>query len=311
VAEIDGILRTTAPQASLVVGLISNGEQVERPGLTIDSETRKHNSPSGVIGAEHNHRFRASGWTRHYETFAESLQIIALLALGLALANLRNHGVNGRFRLAIVASIILALGIAVTAMRTVLLAFVVAAIFIVWRSLRKKAKLAFVIAILALLICGGLIVWKTRAPDAISLADPSSTLRGQVARVGLSRLMIHPIFGHGMDAMQAHWNEWGFPGHDMLHLHSTPLQLAFDRGLPALLLWLWIIGAFWFWTADAERASRDSSDTNRFGILLGSFGAVTGFFLSSLVNYNFGDAEVAMLFWWLMGIVVALTRQSD
>jgi hypothetical protein len=29
--------------------------------------------------------------------------------------------------------------------------------------------------------------------------------------------------------MQLHWNEWGFPGKDMLHLHSTPLQLAFDR----------------------------------------------------------------------------------
>ena len=47
-----------------------------------------------------------------------------------------------------------------------------------------------------------------------------------------------------MDAMHVHWNEWGFPGSDMLHLHSTPLQLAFDRGLPALLFWLWICGCF-------------------------------------------------------------------
>ncbi|HEV7473920.1 MAG TPA: hypothetical protein VGN90_07715, partial [Pyrinomonadaceae bacterium] len=47
--------------------------------------------------------------------------------------------------------------------------------------------------------------------------------------------------------------------------------------------------------------------TNRYGVLLGATGAVAGFFLSSLVNYNFGDGEVALVFWWLMGIVVVMT----
>ena len=39
----------------------------------------------------------------------------------------------------------------------------------------------------------------------------------------------------------------------------------------------------------------------RQGILLGTLGALTGFLISSWVNYNYGDAEVAMLFWFLMG----------
>jgi hypothetical protein len=29
--------------------------------------------------------------------------------------------------------------------------------------------------------------------------------------------------------------------------------------------------------------------------------------MSSLVNYNFGDGEVALVFWWLLGIVVVMT----
>jgi O-antigen ligase len=132
-------------------------------------------------------------------------------------------------------------------------------------------------------------------------------LRVQVARVGISRIMLHPLFGHGMDSMHVHWREWGFPGSDMLHLHSTPLQLAFDRGLPALVLWLWIMWIFWRTTSRGEQALRDSSDTHRYGVLLGASGAVAGFFASSLVNYNFGDGEVALVFWWLMGIVVVLT----
>jgi hypothetical protein len=105
--------------------------------------------------------------------------------------------------------------------------------------------------------------------------------------------------------MKLHWSEWGFPGKDMLHLHSTPLQLAFDRGLPMLALWLWLMIAFWLATARKERGFADLSDTNSYGILLGTLGALTGFLISSLVNYNYGDAEVAMMFWFLMGTAVS------
>jgi hypothetical protein len=236
------------------------------------------------------------------------LQIVAQLALGLALANLRNHGANKYFKVAIVAASLLMLGIALTAMRTVLVAFVLGACLIAWRSARGIAKVALTFAMFFVLAFGAIVVWQTRAKDALSFADPSASLRGQVARVGFSRILLHPLFGHGMDAMKKHWNEWGFPGKDMLHLHSTPLQLAFDRGLPTLFLWLWLMFRFWRSIARTERRASEMSDTNTYGILLGALGALTGFFASSLVNYNYGDGEVALLFWWLMGIAVVLER---
>jgi uncharacterized membrane protein YhaH (DUF805 family) len=132
----------------------------------------------------------------------------------------------------------------------------------------------------------------------------------EVARVGLSRIPVHPVFGHGMDAMKRHWNEWGFPGRDMIHLHSTPLQLAFDRGLPMLVLWLWMMILFWTHISTGVRRAADLSDTHVYGILLGGLGGLTGFLASSLVNYNYGDSEVAMLFWWLMGVCVFCTSDS-
>ena len=278
------------------MGIISQGEQVER------SLTLAHSETSGVIGNERNHRFRASGWTRHYQTFAELMQIIALLSLGLALAHLRNHGPNKYFKLAIIAAGLLTAGLVFTAMRTVIIAFVVGATVMALRSLRGKLKIVFTFALFFVLAFGAVVVWQTRDRGAVLLADPSSSLRVEVARVGLSRILIHPIFGHGMDSMQKHWTEWGFPGNDMLHLHSTPLQLAFDRGLPVLAIWLWLMIAFWLFIARSERSSADLSDTNRYGILLGTLGAFSGFLVSSLVNYNYGDAEVAMMFWFLMGI---------
>jgi hypothetical protein len=307
-AGIDEALKTAPPGVPLVVSIISQGENVERPGFQITNAQQQQPSPSGVAGTQRSHRFRASGWTRHYATFAEVLQMIAQLALGFALAHLRNHGLNRWFRVAIGATAILIMGIVFTAMRTIVIASAIGAIVIAWRSLRGAYKIAFTFALFFVLAFGAVVVWQTRAPDALLLGDPSSSLRAEVARVGLSRILIHPVFGHGMDAMKLHWNEWGFPGKDMIHLHSTPLQLAFDRGLPMLVLWLWLMSAFWLHVADAERSARDSSDTNTHGLLLGILGALTGFLASSLVNYNFGDAEATMLFWFLMGLAVVLAR---
>ncbi len=293
-AELDEVFREA--NTPLTIGIISHGEQVERPLVVSGSST------SGIAGSERNHRFRASGWTRHYETFAELIQMIAQLALGLALAHLRNHGANRYFRVAIVAAAVLTAGLVFTAMRTVIVAFVIAASVVAFRSLRGRFKVAFTFALFFVIAFGAVVVWQTRDRNALLLGDPSSSLRLEVARVGLSRVPLHPIFGHGMDAMKMHWSEWGFPGKDMLHLHSTPLQLAFDRGLPMLALWLWLMITFWLTIARAERSAADLSDTNAYGILLGTLGALTGFLVSSLVNYNYGDAEVAMLFWFLMGV---------
>lgn len=309
VSEIDAELKKAVPGQALSVSLISRGEHVERPGLIVTNA--QSDSPSGLTGNTRSHRFRASGWTRHYQTFAEVLQIISLLALGIALAHFRNHGLNKYAKLALLAATILAVGVVFTAMRTVLVAFAIGASLIAWRSLRGVPKVVFVAVLFLVIGFGAAVVWQTRANSALLLGDDSSNLRLQVARVGLQRIWVNPVFGHGMDSMHLHWNEWGFPGKDILHLHSTPLQLAFDRGLPMLLLWLWMMAAFWRHLSRAVKKASELSDTNSYGILLGALGALTAFLASSLVNYNYGDSEVAMIFWWLMGTSVAIGKSEE
>lgn len=306
VGEIDALIRTAEPGVRITVSLISQGEHIERPGFIVTAQLQTLPSPSGITGSMRSHRFRASGWTRHYETFSEILQLLVQLSLGLALANFQNHGFNRRFKLATAAALILAVGIGLTAMRTSLVALAIGAAVVVARAARGAARIFVLVSVIIILMFGAAVVYQTRAANALWFKDPSSSLRWQVARVALSRIPQHPVFGHGMDSMQRHWNEWGFPGKDMIHLHSTPLQLAFDRGLPALVFWLWAIFACWLLVTRAERESRDSSDSNAHGVLLGLCGAIAGSFASSLVNYNLGDAEVALAFWWLMGIAVVL-----
>jgi hypothetical protein len=309
IEEIDEILRQARTGEHLALSVITHGEHAEWPGILVTEKLKAEASPSGLGGAGRAHRFRASGWTRHYEYFAEILQILAQLSLGLALANFQNHGANRRFRLALIATGVLAFGIAFTAMRTVLIAFAIGGCVVAWRAARRgTARLLVTAAIAFVLSFGAIVVWQTRANHALTLRDDSASLRIRIARQGLSRLLIHPVFGHGMDAVKQHWGEWGFPGNVIVHLHSTPLQLAFDRGLPALFFWLWIMFAFWKVVTRGELVTRDTGDTNRHGVLLGATGALAGFFASSLVNYNFGAGIVALVFWWLMGIVVVLVR---
>lgn len=312
IEEIDDAIRDAPLTKPLSVSFIRQGEHGEWPVLPLTQETRARPSPSGLKGGGPTHRFRASGWTRHYETFSETLQILAQLALGLALANMRKQFTRRRSALLLLlASVALALGIVLTAMRTVLVALAIGAFVIAWRAARKDLRLIIYAVIVLLLVVGSLAVWRTRTSGALSFHDDSTRLRLEVARVGFKRLMIHPFFGHGMDAVKKHWTEWGLPGTNVIHMHSTPLQLAFERGLPALFLWLWIMASFWLTASRAERRARDDEDTNRHGLLLGATGALAGFFASSLVNYNFGDGEVALVFWWLMGVVIVISSQQS
>jgi hypothetical protein len=309
VPEVDAVIKRSAPGQLVSVSVIRNGEHAEWPGIVVTQAQKDSPSPSGITSAGRLHRFRASGWTKHYEYFAEILQLLSQLALGLALANFQNHGANNRFKLAIIATGMLAFGIAFTAMRSVLVAFAIGGCLVVWRSARGNAARFLVTAAITFVFSfGAVVVWQTRASHSLSLQDDSSALRVSIARVGLSRVLIHPLFGHGMDAVKNHWSEWGFPGKILVHLHSTPLQIAFDRGLPALFFWFWIMLRFWRLVTKGERTTRESGDTNRHGVLLGATGALAGFFVSSLVNYNIGAGVVALVFWWLMGISLVLAR---
>ena len=316
VDEIDDSLRRTCAGCTLRLSVISRGEHAEWT-TALPNKALNESNPSGITGGGRTHRFRASGWTRHYETFAEVLQIIAQFAVGFAIVNWKRSkdataNVAKLRRRALVAAAgfaIVAIGIPLTAMRSTLAGVAVGALVIVWRmATAQRQRIILTAAVLAILIGGGWFVWRTREQGALAFQDASANLRYQVATIAARRVMLNPIFGHGMDAMHEHWNEWGFPGRDMLDAHSTPIQIAFDRGLPALGFWFCLMFSFWRFATRTERVTAQASDANAHGLSVGIIGAFAGFLVSSVVNYNFGDSEVVLLVWWMMGAAVVLNR---
>ena len=47
------------------------------------------------------------------------------------------------------------------------------------------------------------------------------------------------------------------------------------------------------------------------GIVLGALGGLVGFMISGLVHYNWGDSEVVMIFYLIMGLSLVVDRFSQ
>ena len=74
------------------------------------------------------------------------------------------------------------------------------------------------------------------------------------------------------------------------HLHNDSLQIAAERGLPALALWLWFIVALF-----ARPVARGFNAGQR-ELAATAMATVVALLTAGLFEYNFGDSEVLMLF---------------
>jgi O-antigen ligase len=129
--------------------------------------------------------------------------------------------------------------------------------------------------------------------------DPTRSDRVTMLHIGERMVLAHPLAGVGPNMVQRRYVEYrgSDPGvgpdgveHINPHLHNNLLQIAAERGLPALALWLWFIVRL---TRDAWR--RFNTDTDRF-LPAAALAAMTAMVTAGLFEYNFGDSELLMLF---------------
>jgi O-antigen ligase len=178
---------------------------------------------------------------------------------------------------------------------------------------RRRALLAVALGALLVIPAGLYVLQQKRQVGFFDRRDGSISWRETVYREGLELLVKKPrhlIVGVGMDSIKRHWREWGLFDNGRLpfgHLHSTPLQLAVERGLPVLSLWLALVFIYarMLWRLWRTQALQDWRER---GIALGALGALIGFCASGIVHYNLGDSEVAMVFYLLMGMALAVER---
>ena len=121
----------------------------------------------------------------------------------------------------------------------------------------------------------------------------------------------HLVFGVGVDSIKGYWRQWGLfdNGRQPIgHMHSNLLQIALERGVPALVVWLILLGLYvrMLW-----RLIRNRTDDLARGLALGALGGTIGFFTSGLVHYNWGDSEVVTIFYFIMGLCLVVERTNQ
>ncbi|MBA3787017.1 MAG: O-antigen ligase family protein [Acidobacteria bacterium] len=313
----------------------------------------------GIADWKKSRNWRSAGFYGHYMTFAEVLQLIASLTFGLFIASLggkfltqkrwrgaeesqsavssqqsaentvnKGQKTKDKRRWTLILGICLigmAFALLLTVTRASQLAFLVSAFAIVLANGSRKMLLTLAAVILPVVLIGLIFLQQSRQVGFFDSSDASTTWRETVYREGFDLWTDNPrnfFLGVGMDSIKKYAKEWHLFDDGRLpmgHFHSTPLQLLVERGLPALLLWLWVL---WIYARTLLRHSRFQNSNPKSqipnpkldnwrerGIILGSFGGLIGFFTSGLVHFNLGDAEVAMVFFMLMGLSISLVIQ--
>lgn len=267
----------------------------------------------GIDRWERGRDIRAAGFYGHYTTFAEALQLLGSLALGLFI--LVPGGLLNRNRLVLGVTVLLlatSLLLTVTRASWIGFAFSVGAIVLVGTS--RKVILICVLCAIPIGAAGVYYLQQKRNVAVIDTKDGSTTWRMTVWREAVGVLFSNPrhmVVGIGMDSIKKHWQDWGMFDNGYLpigHMHSTPLAFAFERGIPTLLAW--IVWMFLYLRMLWRGIRRSDLAWFERGILLGCLGGTVGFLASGLVHYNWGDSEVVMIFYLLMGTCLAVLYQK-
>lgn len=303
--EANRIIGESTTGATITIEALRDGDPAPVT-LVVTDEIKGQANTLGLSVAGRSRRFRVSGFSRHFITYAEQMQLFTLLAFGLLLSNLKAFR-KGHSRVWLWVSLSLAGLFSLTLILTVTRAAIASCILALLVTLalikERRAALLALCAIIAIATVSVYMLPAIRTQRAAAFKDDSSKMRLEYMRAGLRTIPRHPIFGVGMNSQKYHWKEWGFPGDYITHTHSTPIQIAVDRGLPALACYLWMMAMLFVMIWRGYKTSLLAGSDASSGLMLGAVAALIGFSASSLVNYNFGDSEPLLM----LLSVVALT----
>jgi O-antigen ligase len=168
--------------------------------------------------------------------------------------------------------------------------------------------------LLALLPIAG-VVFFLLAPPAVTarfdsmfnMSDPTNRDRVAMLSAGRDMVRAHPLTGVGPQMVEQVYPEYRDANAVEVvvpHLHNVPLQLAAERGLPALAAWLVFVVVV---VIDLFRSLK----SNRHPVLpAAGLAAMAAMATAGLFEYNFGDSEFLMLLLVLLTLPFAATRTA-
>jgi O-antigen ligase len=242
---------------------------------------------------------RPQGTLGHYMTYAGLL----MLVIGIALAKIL-FGRGERLWAALLMPA-LVMAVALTSTRTAWVGVcAAAAVLLMLKDFRLLAILP-ILAAVTFAAAGPTIT--QRLMSTFDRKDPTRLDRLAMLREGVRMVEAHPLVGVGPNMVKERYAEYRDAGavkEINPHLHNVPMQIAAERGLPALAVWVAFIGIL---SRDLWRLFRGGQHRV---LVATALAAVASMLVAGLFEYNFGDSEFLMLFLVLVTVPFAAARPS-
>ena len=243
---------------------------------------------------------RPEGAMSHYMTYSGLLMLVICAAAARLI-----FGRQGRTWPALVMPA-LVVALALTLGRSAWIgASVAIALLLALKDLRLTILLPLFIAVLFVFAPGTVT---KRVVSIFDASEPSNQDRLAMIEIGARIVDDHPLTGVGPNMIPRVYAQYR-PDYAVNpvnpHLHNVPLQIAAERGLPALAVWLWFVFSL---TVALFRLFRTHRDTVSAAAALA---AVFAMLAAGLFEYNFGDSEFLMLFLVLVTLPFAAARGDD
>ncbi len=243
---------------------------------------------------------RPQGTLGHYMTYSGLLMLALVVALARVL-----FGRTERTWAALVIPA-LAVAIAVTLSRNAWVGVCVAAALLL--TLKDFRLLAVLPIVLAVFFAAAPTTLMSRFHSIFDLKDPTNRDRLAMLREGERMVRDHPLTGVGPTMVLRVYPQYRDP--DAVepinpHLHNVPMQIAAERGLPALAIWVWFVVTL---TYDLGRLFY--TGRLRF-VAAAGLGAVAAMLTAGLFEHNFGNSEFLMLFLIVVTVPFAASRSMD
>ncbi|MCJ7610783.1 MAG: O-antigen ligase family protein [Candidatus Aminicenantes bacterium] len=250
---------------------------------------------------------RVSGFMGHYMTQAGLLMLFGAAALSLALF------LRDKSRWAWGLGLALSLpALALTLTRSAWIGFLAAACFLI---LIYKPKALLVIPVfIGLFFLVAPKPMKHRALSIFSSYGYSNQERIAYFKAGLKIIKNYPWHGTGPDTADKifQYPEYGLSeqAKKNVHLHNNLIQIAAERGLPALAAWLAFLGVALISLAKIFKSHGGPLRA----LAAAALAVLVALFVGGFFEYNFGDSEITSLFYILITLPYArqvMSRRED
>ena len=242
---------------------------------------------------------RPEGALTHYMTYSGILMLVICAAAARLIFGARDRV----WPALVMPALVVALSLTFTRSAFVGACVAVGLLFIL-KDFRLTALLPVVIALLFAFAPGQVA---NRMMSMFS-AVPDATNQDRLAmvEVGVRMVTDHPLTGVGpnmVPKLYAQYRpEYGV-NQTNPHLHNVPLQIAAERGLPALAVWLWFLTTLAMSLFRLFRQHREP-------LAAAALAAIAAMLAAGFFEYNFGDSEFLMMFLVLITLPFAAATRG-